>query len=1112
MKINHYLGLAALGLIISACAVEEMAPQENFSARELTVSASLENNKDTRSTVGEDGSKFLWAKGDQIGVWTGSHFSTFTLKGEGGSTSGEFTYSTTDDETVTSIAVYPAGNHKYSNDNNNITVNYPETYGKAGEQYTVNTNAVMVSNPDTESQSANIAFKHVGGVFKITLNNLPMVATGLKLTTDKVITGDFEIKDEVAKATEAEGDEHKSVTINFAAAESVRGPLDFYFPVPVGEYKSLKLGYYVGSEYFTIREANVTNTVQRTSLVSMPALTIIDINAETETSATVEQQLRTALSSPAATEFTLTSNIKIAEPLEVTKNFTLNLDKYNVAPQTVETRAEAAASFTGQALITVHRGATLTIEGTGSIDTGNNPGIFSAIRMTGGEDTGEAAAKLIINGDPIVQGYYYAITGNGNRHNTEITINDGKYKSYSTDNDPAEAGLCIYHPQNGTLTINGGEFEGFASAIEMRAGTLNIKGGNFTSSASPEQQEANGSGSTMFGTAIAVSQHKTDMNLAVNISGGNFKGVYSLYEKDLENKTGNDKISISVTGGTFDGKVFSENCSSAISKGNFNHPSALGYLTDNAIVSVDMQQAAITSANILINGNSKDITLKNGTLNITNAETDKNAAIALATKNSKLTISDLELNATNAAKALVCGSDETTTVGNTISIEDSEIKAPAGCGIQLKNNHSLTLSNTNITHNYFGITQNGNHTGSTVTVNGGKISGKYTGIYLSNQENGRINTLTVNGAEISSVEESAIEVKKTDITVKNSTLASDVTKQEYKFSADGSGGFGYGIVLAAYEKGRLYEGEKDIETGNTFKLAAGDNAPGIYEYTGMSITTAAELQAYLTKLTDAGSSNSAINIEMDITLSADEEWIPVVIDGYHGAETITINGNGHYIAGLTAPLLGRGFAGSAAVVINNLTIKNSTMTAQENSLDASGIFVGGLDAAVSLTMNDCHAIDCKVTSDKYAGMVGYSSCASNTFNNCTVTRCEFTGLSIGGIAAMAAGGNNTVSNCTVTDCKFNNIDNETGRIDKTGYIVSTINAGVNYYSNLTGSGNVFINEKNTELNNTPLTHAIGRSVDTNVLNEDTQEPKNTLYLDNEKVTSDKTYSLIYDFQ
>ncbi len=142
MKRIHLFSAAIMGLLACSCNTEEFEPQAQV--REVTISATMENDAETRSTIGEGGA-FIWAANDQIGIHTGSEFTPFTLVGEGGSSQADFKATLVEGQTPTGYAVYPHhAKHVYEN---RITkVHYPAVYGSTDTPHALNTNAVMVSN------------------------------------------------------------------------------------------------------------------------------------------------------------------------------------------------------------------------------------------------------------------------------------------------------------------------------------------------------------------------------------------------------------------------------------------------------------------------------------------------------------------------------------------------------------------------------------------------------------------------------------------------------------------------------------------------------------------------------------------------------------------------------------------------------------------------------------------------------------------------------------------------------------------------------------------------------------------------------------------------------
>ena len=73
-------------------------------------------------------------------------------------------------------------------------------------------------------------------------------------------------------------------------------------------------------------------------------------------------------------------------------------------------------------------------------------------------------SKVIVNGGEITA-KEAAVSGNGTWHDTEIVINGGELTSTGSSG--------IYHPQRGTLTLNGGTIKGL-TGVQMCAGELNI--------------------------------------------------------------------------------------------------------------------------------------------------------------------------------------------------------------------------------------------------------------------------------------------------------------------------------------------------------------------------------------------------------------------------------------------------------------------------------------------------------------------------------------------------------------------------------------------------------------------------------------------------------------
>lgn len=285
--------------------------------------------------------------------------------------------------------------------------------------------------------------------------------------------------------------------------------------------------------------------------------------------------------------YTLNSDVTLSEPLVVSSTMTLDLNGHSIKPASEGLKQVLK---TKDALILVRRGAQLTIDDSstnkkGSIDFNNVSSVYTAVKLTDDADGKEGTEATLTVNAGILKGYYYGICGNGERHNTKITINGGTIEAAN-----ATDGTGIFHPQDGTLTVTGGTISGYSAGIEIRAGKLEVRGGTIKHSAT-ELNTTKGNGSTITGAAVAVSQHTTNKALNVTISDGELQGgsLYALYEEDMQDENVSN-ITMEVTGGKLYGQVSSENCPTFISGGTFSDTSVLDYLTDDANVNVTLNK------------------------------------------------------------------------------------------------------------------------------------------------------------------------------------------------------------------------------------------------------------------------------------------------------------------------------------------------------------------------------------------------------------------------------------------------------------------------------------------------------------------------------------------
>jgi len=259
----------------------------------------------------------------------------------------------------------------------------------------------------------------------------------------------------------------------------------------------------------------------------------------------------------------LEADVVISEPLIINGTVVLSLNGKKITTD--------KTNWTGDNMITVKRGAALTVidSANGEIYGGDNEKVVTAIKLTeAGETVNGTIAQLTVEGGKVT-GYYYGIAGNGNRHDTVVTVSK-------------KAVICgvnaagIFNPQNGKVNVYDDALIIGKTGIEMRAGTLTISGGKVAATSNKFEATANGSGATIEGAAIAISQHTTNLPINVIIDKGTFMGVRALHEEDLQDAMSNN-VSIIIHGGIFDGLVYSENLTEFVDGGSYT-------LLDNSYV------------------------------------------------------------------------------------------------------------------------------------------------------------------------------------------------------------------------------------------------------------------------------------------------------------------------------------------------------------------------------------------------------------------------------------------------------------------------------------------------------------------------------------------------
>ena len=246
-----------------------------------------------------------------------------------------------------------------------------------------------------------------------------------------------------------------------------------------------------------------------------------------------------------------------------------------------------------------------------------------------------------------------------------------------------------------------------------------------------------------------------------------------------------------------------------------------------------------------------------------------------------------------------------------------------------------------------------------------------------------------------------------------------------------------------------------------------------------------------------GKTDLTLDITADVTVPEGETWKPISVDGSQGNGTLTINGNGHKIVGLNAPLVANTWAGKSNCIIKGLTLENANIVVDENDANGNvgvGAFIGQPCASQIITLENCNLVNSTVKGGHWAGGLigvsgGYNGTDGPVFENVTIKNCSVTGStieskgSVGAIIGHAAWDSATrvdITGCTVTG---NTVKSTGSSNDKAGSLMGTVGcAGSNQVnSDLEPHAepgvfvtNCTVNDNNVTSNTTTITEVYGR--------------------------------------
>ncbi len=203
------------------------------------------------------------------------------------------------------------------------------------------------------------------------------------------------------------------------------------------------------------------------------------------------------------------------------------------------------------------------------------------------------------------------------------------------------------------------------------------------------------------------------------------------------------------------------------------------------------------------------------------------------------------------------------------------------------------------------------------------------------------------------------------------------------------------------------------------------------------VVTAPELAAIL---------QNPVNGVVTLTKSyaVNDEWKSIYIP----AGTI-VNGNGHFISGLTTSLLN---VNQGEVTFQNLTLKDSVMVPTDGTGTGCAAFIPAVNNVyATYTFTNCHLDNVTVQArsveqDPYylsqsGGFIGNATAKNITISNCSITNSSINGnSSAGGFIGYINRCEVEITNSGVSNSTFTSIDNGGWRV---GALVGTVNGPKN---------------------------------------------------------------------
>ena len=278
--------LACAAILSVGCAKverEDSVPEKG--KRHFTLRATVDE-PDTRLSVSDKG-KFSWQQEDHITVLVerNGSYKAYSLDAIDDGPTGVFEFYPDEEDETPRYAMYPdSENSGYNTTTHTLYFGLDALYDYvAGSTYM----PMMGSDITVEDDVVLASFKAVGGVLKVTLNNVPqdedeLIGKLVFTVPGKKITGQFPIKEDsdgvkYIETENYEGSDQIEIENNMGYSGDSNRSMDFYIPLPCGTYNNLVFTWVdVYDKLILSKTAQIDGglTVHRNEVITAPTLTL----------------------------------------------------------------------------------------------------------------------------------------------------------------------------------------------------------------------------------------------------------------------------------------------------------------------------------------------------------------------------------------------------------------------------------------------------------------------------------------------------------------------------------------------------------------------------------------------------------------------------------------------------------------------------------------------------------------------------------------------------------------------------------------------------------------------------------------------------------------------